>query len=84
MDVRALIVTSLLLASGPSMAAAQTAGDDEDRAWSVSAGVAIYRLPDEGDYGQPTFTADRGALHLEARSRGYRGLRLKNRLAIPD
>ena len=74
MDVRVPIVTLLLLTFGRTMAAAQTAGDDEDRAWSVSARVAIYRLPDEGDYGQPTFTADRAALHLEARY-NYEALR---------
>lgn len=73
MDVRALVLTSILLAIGAS-AAAQSAGDGEERAWSWSASVAIYQLPDEGDYGQPTLSADRSTLHLEARY-NYEALR---------
>ena len=37
------------------------------RAWSFSAAGYAYLLPDESDYAQPAFTADRGKLHLEAR-----------------
>jgi hypothetical protein len=36
-------------------------------AWSFSASAYTYFLPDEGNYAQPTFTADHDALHLEAR-----------------
>jgi hypothetical protein len=36
--------------------------------------MAGYVLPDENDYAQPTFTADRGVLHLEARY-NYEALR---------
>jgi len=36
-------------------------------AWSFSASAYTYILPDSGNYVQPTFTADRGWLHLEAR-----------------
>lgn len=50
--------------------AAATAGE---RAWSVSASVFTYLLPDEGDYAQPTLTVDRDWLHLEARY-NYEGL----------
>ena len=74
MDVRAPIVALMLLAFGQATAAAQTTGDSEDRAWSVSASLAIYQLPDEGNYAQPTFSADRGAFHLEARY-NYEALR---------
>ena len=49
----------------PAIAAAQTAS--VDRAWSYRAAVATYFLPDEADYVQPTFTAERGHLHLETR-----------------
>ena len=36
-------------------------------AWAFSASVYAYFPPDGPDYLQPTVTADRGALHLEAR-----------------
>ena len=39
----------------------------EDKAWSFSASAYTYLVPDDRDYVQPTFTADRGWLHLEAR-----------------
>jgi hypothetical protein len=35
--------------------------------WSFSASVYTYIVPDSRDYVQPTITADRGWLHLEAR-----------------
>jgi hypothetical protein len=47
-------------------APAASAEADED-GWSFSASADIYLLPDDSDYLQPTFTADRGRLHLEAR-----------------
>jgi hypothetical protein len=39
----------------------------EDRAWSFSASLYTYVIPESQDYAQPTFTADRDWLHLEAR-----------------
>jgi hypothetical protein len=39
----------------------------EEKAWSFSASVYTYLVPDDRDYAQPTLTADRGWLHLEAR-----------------
>ncbi len=36
-------------------------------AWKWGPSVLLYVLRDEADYLQPTLTADRGALHLEAR-----------------
>ena len=65
--MRAPIIAVVLLALGPATSTAQSADDAEERVWSLSATVAVYALPDEDDYAQPTFTADRGALHLEAR-----------------
>lgn len=44
-----------------------------DKAWDFSASVYTYLVPDSRDYVQPTFTADRGWLHLEARY-NYEGL----------
>jgi hypothetical protein len=72
--VRAAIVTLLLVALAPGISAAQDAGDGEEREWSVSASVAIYGLPDESNYAQPTVTVDRGVLHLEGRY-NYEALR---------
>lgn len=50
-------------------ALAQTAAPApaEGKAWSFSAAAYTYFLPDDPDYLQPTFIADRGRLHLEAR-----------------
>ncbi len=45
---------------------ALTAESDE-KAWSFSTSVYTYFVPDDRDYVQPTLTADRGWLHLEAR-----------------
>ena len=55
------------LAAGDVLA--QEAAEDpaDEKAWSFSAAVYTYLLPDESDYAQPTFTADRDRLHLEAR-----------------
>jgi hypothetical protein len=39
----------------------------EGETWAFSASAYTYLLPDERDYVQPAFTADRGRLHLEAR-----------------
>jgi hypothetical protein len=61
------------LAQATQDAAVPTEVADE-KAWSVSASAFTYLLPDERDYAQPTLTADRGWLHLEARY-NYEGLR---------
>jgi hypothetical protein len=39
----------------------------EGKAWSFTASAYCYFVPDDRDYVQPTLTADRGWLHLEAR-----------------
>ena len=41
--------------------------EPDDKAWSLTASAYTYFVPDSGDYVQPTFSADRGWLHLEAR-----------------
>jgi hypothetical protein len=55
-------------ATSPQAARAQPASTDNDpKAWSFSASAYGYILPDQIDYVQPSATADRGWLHLEAR-----------------
>jgi hypothetical protein len=39
----------------------------EEKTWSFGASVYGYFVPEGQDYVQPTFTADHGMLHLEAR-----------------
>jgi hypothetical protein len=39
----------------------------DEKAWSFSVSATTYIVPDSRDYVQPTVTADRGWLHLEAR-----------------
>ena len=41
--------------------------DSAESAWSFSASAYTYIVPDSREYVQPTFAADRGWLHLEAR-----------------
>ena len=65
--MRLLIVAVVMLALGAATSAAQSPEDVEARTWSLSGTVAVYGLPDEEDYAQPTVSAGRGPLHLEAR-----------------
>jgi hypothetical protein len=58
---------------GPAPAAGETEEAAESPAWEFNASVYGYFPPEDTDYGQPTVTADRGALHLEARY-NYEGL----------
>ena len=39
----------------------------DETAWEFSASANTYFVPDDRNYAQPTVTADRGRLHLEAR-----------------
>ena len=71
--VRTVSLALLLLTLTAATAAAQTAGEAEPE-WEFSAGVFTYFIPDDGNYAQPTFTADRDALHLEVRY-NYEALR---------
>jgi hypothetical protein len=52
----------------PLTALAQEAeGGGEAEPWEFSAAVYFYQVVDDRNYPQPTFTADRGWLHLSAR-----------------
>ncbi len=54
--------------AGPTTSAiAEVTEATDEKAWSFSVSAATYILPDDQEYVQPTFTADRGWLHLEAR-----------------
>lgn len=64
MRVAALAALVVLLASGAAWAQAAAV---PEKAWAFSASAATYVLPDEPDFVQPSFTADRGWLHLEGR-----------------
>ena len=44
-----------------------SASEADAKQWSFSASAYTYLVPDSRDYVQPTVTADRGWLHLEAR-----------------
>jgi len=53
--------------NAPPAAATDTTPEADDDKWSFSAFTYTYFVPDDREYVQPTFTADRGWLHLEAR-----------------
>ena len=53
--------------SVPASAATSTPPGADDKAWSFAASAYTYFVPDDREYVQPTFTADRSWLHLEAR-----------------
>jgi hypothetical protein len=77
----ALIVIAVVLAGGNTLAGATTNAPDpkatstlpalskevDEKAWSFSASVSTYIVPNDQEYVQPTLTADRGWLHLETR-----------------
>ena len=65
-SVSALAQTTTTPLPSPASAPASIESPD-DRAWSFSASAYTYIVPDDVNYVQPTFTADRGWLHLEAR-----------------
>jgi len=51
----------------PVSATTKTPPEADEEAWAFSASAYTYFVPDDREYVQPTFTADRGWLHLEAR-----------------
>jgi len=61
----AACIACAILFTSAAQVSAQTATPAP--AWTFDASVNTYFLPDEGNYAQPTFAADRGWLHLEAR-----------------
>ncbi len=74
-----LVATTVLLASGaaaaqPAPIAAASATPETaqvttpgENAWTYYLSAYTYFVPDAADYVQPTFTADRGSLRVEAR-----------------
>ena len=69
-NVLARAATDAPVATAPTSAATTTPDrpkDADDKAWSFSASAYAYIVPDARDYVQPTVTADRDGLHLEAR-----------------
>jgi len=48
-------------------AASTTTTDSEETGWDFGVSGALYVLPDEDDFVQPTFKADRGLFHFETR-----------------
>ena len=59
--------TTNTLPATPTNTAPVVSEEPAERAWSFSAWVYTYLVPDSRDYAQPTITVDRGWLHLEAR-----------------
>jgi hypothetical protein len=64
-NVRAESPTAGVLSTTDMPPSAEDAADDGR--WSLSASISTYVVPDDHDYVQPTITADRDWLHLEAR-----------------
>ena len=81
MRLLALIAIAVVFARDNALAGATTTAPDskatstppalskevDEKAWSLSASASTYIVPDFQEYVQPTFTADRGWLHLETR-----------------
>ena len=61
-----LITLTLGLTAITARGEAAAAVEAEEK-WSFSASAYTYMVPHDDDYVQPTITAERGALHLEAR-----------------
>lgn len=65
----AAVVAAFVFATGCALG--QTTSDDPGEGaanrWAFSLAAYAYVVPDAPDYLQPTLTADRGRLHLEAR-----------------
>ena len=64
MRLLASLVMAFLFLSVPVFAQDQ---NTDEEAWSLSASVYTYVVADDSNYAQPSFTADREWLHLEAR-----------------
>ncbi len=54
-------------AQAPTNSAPPALTEGATNRWEFAASAFAYLVPDSRDYVQPTFTADRGWLHLEAR-----------------
>lgn len=62
-----LLAAALVLLLQDPAAPPPTEGEKARAEWEYSAQVYAYRIREDRDYLQPTFTADREWLHLEAR-----------------
>ena len=67
-----IIALAVLLAAGNALAGATSSSTptpvkEEENNWSFSISASTYIVPDDREYVQPTFMADRGWLHLETR-----------------
>jgi hypothetical protein len=71
MRALAFIVAFIFLANDKASAGTLTSAtpvpDKEENNWSFSISASTYIVPDDREYVQPTFMADRGWLHLETR-----------------
>jgi hypothetical protein len=63
----AAILSVVLLAAVPAYGQGDAAPAQQPPAWTFSASAYAYFVAGDTNYVQPTFTADRGRLHLEAR-----------------
>jgi hypothetical protein len=61
-----VLTAAAIALTGATPVSAQTA-PPTPRAWSFFASAYTYVIPDDSNFVQPTFTADRNHLHLEAR-----------------
>src|SRR5262245_1637180 len=61
------IVSAAIVTAFAVPASAQTPAPPADKAWTFFASAYTYIIPEASNYVQPTFTADRGRIHLEAR-----------------
>ena len=64
---RAMAIGGMLLLAGAGAAAQTPASPPPPPEWTFYGSAYTYILPDEPNYLQPTVTADRRRLHLEAR-----------------
>ena len=67
LHARVVIATAILILGAATAEAQTPAPKPSARDWTFSAFAFTYFLPDEANYVQPTVTADRKRLHLEAR-----------------
>jgi hypothetical protein len=73
MRARRAIVLSVFLSAIPALGQvattqpAPTAGSTKSQEWSFSTSAYAYAVADSRNFVQPTFTADRGPLHLQMR-----------------
>ena len=66
--MRAIVAAlAMTLLAASAVFAQEAAVDDANESWEFSASLYFYQVVDDRNYVQPSFTADRGRLHLSAR-----------------